>query len=76
MLWKPLQELVHEKKMMLENDLKAEIQQLERRLALVRQEYEKERVSRGEYCNLDKMFTFCCECSYFIRSFYKENPVF
>lgn len=47
--WKRLYEMYKEKKMLLESDLQAEIDQLERRMVIVRHEHETEKLRRGEY---------------------------
>lgn len=45
--WKRLYEMYKEKKMLLESDLQAEIEQLERRLAIVKHEHETEKLRQG-----------------------------
>lgn len=45
--WKRLYEMYKEKKMLLESDLQAEIDQLERRLAIVKHEHETEKLRQG-----------------------------
>lgn len=49
--WKRLYEMYKEKKMLLESDLQAEIDQLERRLAIVKHEHETEKLRQGR-CQL------------------------
>ncbi|XP_042220956.1 hrp65 protein-like [Homarus americanus] len=44
--WKRLYEMYKEKKLLLESDLQAEMEQLERRLAIVRHEHETEKLRR------------------------------
>lgn len=45
--WKRLYEMYKEKKMLLESDLQAEVDQLERRLAIVKHEHETEKLRQG-----------------------------
>lgn len=48
MRWKRLYEMYKEKKLLLESDLQAEVEQLERRLAIVKHEHETEKLRRGK----------------------------
>lgn len=57
MRWKRLYEMYKEKKLLLESDLIAEMEQLERRLAIARHDHETEMLRRGEY------IMFCMFCS-------------
>lgn len=45
--WKRLYEMYKEKKMLLESDLQAEADQLERQLAIVKHEHETEKLRQG-----------------------------
>ncbi|XP_045592226.1 DNA-binding protein HEXBP isoform X2 [Procambarus clarkii] len=47
MRWNRLFEMYKKRKMMLESDLQTEVEQMERKLAMVRQEYEAEKLKRG-----------------------------
>lgn len=73
MRWKRLYEMYKEKKMLLESDLQAEMEQLEARFALVRHEHETEKLRRGKFL----VYRMCQEqTSYILPSITLHSKAF
>lgn len=65
--WKRLYEMYKEKKMLLESDLQAEVEQLERRLAIVKHEHETEKLRQGGCCLIAGSFFPGLMCDLYIE---------